>query len=58
MDTSQAALYPVAAVETNLYPSEEADGARASRGTGLEVSDQWAWSLVERGCRPHESRLS
>ena len=55
MDTSPITLCDLAAVEAPDDPAPEASGARPGRIPCLEISGEWARSLVECGCLAHES---
>ena len=54
MDTAQAALHHLAAVETVLHPCEKPDEAGAGRGNRVEVRYQWTRSMVECRSLPYE----
>ena len=57
MDSPEAALHPMATVETHLYPDEEPDETRTPAGTSLEVSYKRSKLLMECRGFPHKSRL-
>src|SRR5512143_1235969 len=58
MDSAEAALYDLAALEETKHQSEEADSEGDCEGQGLHLGLQWARSLVELGSITHAFRVS
>jgi len=54
MDTAEAALYLLEAMETLLCQGEEPDEARLRGEDGMAVCDERQRPLVERGGAAHE----
>ena len=58
MDTSEAALHALAAVEAPLHPGQEPDAARIVGTQGLAIGPKWTRPLVELRSLAHERRVS
>ncbi len=54
MDSTEAALCGLAALEETHHQGEEADSEGDGEGNGLRLGLQWARGLVEFGSAPHE----
>jgi hypothetical protein len=58
MDTSEAAVHTVEAVEETKDQSEETDSPGDRQGEGLGIGQQRPWPVVECWGIPHECRHS
>ncbi len=54
MDSKEAALCNLAALEETRHPGKEADPKGDWEGNGLRLGLQWARGLVEFGSASHE----
>ena len=58
MDSTEAALCDLAALEEARHQSKEADSKRDREGKGLRFGLQWTRCLVELGSITHAFRVS
>ena len=58
MDSTEAALRHLAALEETTYQSEEAGAEGDREGKGLHLGLQWARCMVELGGIPYALRVS